>query len=43
MLEWEDLEKNCKQKLVNFILDNMLPEGEYENWQNELKTDFIRN
>ena len=36
MLEWEDLEKNCKQKLVNFILDNMLPDGEYENWQNEL-------
>ena len=43
MLEWSDLESNCKQKLVNFILDNMLPDGEYENWENELQSDFIRN
>ena len=29
-LEWPDLEPSDKNKVINFLLDNMLPEGEYD-------------
>ena len=35
---WSDLENEDKSCVVNFAFDNLLPDGEYENWKDELES-----
>ena len=42
-MEWTDYDDGTKNKIINYIFDNLLPEGDYENWTKELDdSEFVR-
>ena len=42
-MEWTDYDDDTKCKIINFLFNNLLPEGDYDNWTEDLDdSEFTR-
>ena len=35
-MEWTDYDDDTKCKIINFLFNNLLPDGDYDNWTEDL-------